>query len=94
MTDRRRLHFVWMGSRFPYHCRLAVESAADAMPDADVEIHLIGERPDAPHLVAIESLPRVHVSEERFDDLLAGCPAERAPTSICSGGSRPGAQRR
>ena len=22
-----RLHFVWTGPRFPYHCRLAVESA-------------------------------------------------------------------
>jgi len=79
MTSRRRVHFVWMGSRFPYHCRLAVESAVEAMPDADVEVHLIGERPPAPHLDSIEMLPRVHVTEERFEELLEVCPGGAAP---------------
>ncbi|MEO0492066.1 MAG: glycosyltransferase [Actinomycetota bacterium] len=80
MTGRhQRMHFVWMGSRFPYHCRRAVESAVDAMPDADVEIHLIGDRPDAPHLVAVEALRRVRVREERFEDLLEVCPGGAAP---------------
>lgn len=68
-----------MGSRFPYHCRLAVESAVDAMPTAAIDVHLIGERPDAPHLRAVEHLTQVDVVEEAFDDLLEACPGGAAP---------------
>jgi hypothetical protein len=68
-----------MGGRFPYHCRLAVESVVDVMPDAFVEIHIIGERPDAPHLAAAESLSQVRVVAERFEELFETCPGGPTP---------------
>lgn len=76
---RLRVHFVWMGNRFPYHCRLAVESVLVAMPDADIDIHLIGTAPDSPHLTAVARSRRVQVRPERLDDLFRSCPGGRAP---------------
>ncbi|MEA5558044.1 glycosyltransferase [Nodularia spumigena] len=69
-----RVHFVWMGNRFPYHCRLAVESVCVTMPDAVIDVHLIGHVPDDPHLAAIAASRRVHIRQERLDELFAACP--------------------
>lgn len=66
-----RLHFVWTGARFPYHCRLAVESALVSMPSAVVYVHLLGALPEGPHLRAVASHRRVVLrqirAEEAFD---------------------------
>ena len=68
-----------MGRRFPYHCRLAVESALDAMPDAEVSIHLVGERPEARHLDAVAGRDNVRIRSEDLDDLFGPCPGGPAP---------------
>ncbi len=79
VPSRVLVHFVWMGRRFPYHCRLAVESALDAMPAAEVVVHLIGERPNDPHLEAVGTHDRVRVRSEKHDELLEACPGGAGP---------------
>jgi hypothetical protein len=41
-----RILFVWTGERFPYFCRLAVESVLLADPAAEVWLCCFGDRPD------------------------------------------------
>lgn len=69
-----RVHFVWMGNRFPYHARLAVESALVAMPDAEIDIHLVGRVPPDIHLASVAGSRRVHLRHERLDELFRSCP--------------------
>jgi hypothetical protein len=80
VTDRPlRLHFVWTGSRFPYHCRLAVESALVAMPDAEVDLHLIGPRPEGDHLRVVARHPRVVIHDVDLAAMFEGCPFGPSP---------------
>lgn len=68
-----RFFFVWAGRTFPYFCRLAVESALLADPEATVEIHLFGEKPSAePHFRTVTAYDRVSVKEVDFDELFSG----------------------
>jgi len=69
-----RLIFLWTGTTFPYFARLAVESALLVEPDAEIEVHVFGRRPDgAPHLEALRGLERVRIVpialDTVFDDL-------------------------
>lgn len=63
----RRIVFVWMGRQFPFFCRLAVESALQANPDATVEIHLHGPCPGSVDFAAVSAYPRVEIHD--IDDL-------------------------
>lgn len=61
-----RLIFLWTGQRFPWHARLAVESALLACPNADVELHTFGPSPEqAPHFRHLLGYARV--SHHRID---------------------------
>ena len=73
MSIPPRFLFVWTGRRFPYFARLAVESALVAEPDAQVELHLFGERPTgAPHLASLARHPRVHLVPVDLDTVFVG----------------------
>lgn len=75
MTDRPlRLHFVWKGSRFPYYCRLAVESALVAMPEAEVWLHVIGPLPDGQHARSVARHEQVRVHTIDPVDIFESCP--------------------
>ncbi|MFP5487991.1 MAG: glycosyltransferase [Acidimicrobiia bacterium] len=80
MPDRPlRCHFVWTGARFPYHARLAVESALVSMPDAFASIHVVGPLPDGPHLRSVAGHDRVRVVRTRLDECFESCPFGAAP---------------
>lgn len=70
-------HFVWTGRCFPYHCRLAVESAIVAMPDSSVRLHVIGEFPDTDDFRAVAAQQRVVVERCEMDDVLDDLPVGR-----------------
>ncbi|MCG8422306.1 MAG: hypothetical protein MJE77_30675 [Proteobacteria bacterium] len=75
-----RLMFVWAGTHLPLFARLAVESALQTNPDADIEIHLIGATPlHGRHLQALARRPRVTLHRVDVDNLFSGldAPAER-----------------
>ena len=74
-----RLHFVWTGARFPYHCRLAVESALVSMPSAHVYVHLIGPLPEGPHLRAIAAHDGVVLRQIRTEEAFEHAPFGAAP---------------
>ncbi|MEM9493438.1 MAG: glycosyltransferase, partial [Myxococcota bacterium] len=61
MAVPNRILFVWLGTAFPYFCRLAVESALLHNPDAEVEIHIHGPHPDVEHFRAVAGYRRVSV---------------------------------
>jgi hypothetical protein len=79
-----RFLFLWSGRSFPYHARLAVESALLADPHAEVEIHLFGDsRGSAPaptHLRAVQRYARVRVLDVDVDDAFAGL--DRPPAAF------------
>ena len=88
-------HFVWLGRHFPYHCRLAVESAVVAMPTGTVHVHVFGGT-SGPHLDAVRAHDQVRVlerePEEMFDrlpvdarallDLWERCPGPAARSNL------------
>jgi hypothetical protein len=68
-----RYLFVWTGREFPYFARLAVESALLADPEAAIELHLFGPRPDgARHLAALAAHPRVELVPVDLDRVFVG----------------------
>jgi hypothetical protein len=75
-VDQRglRLHFVWHGEEFPFYCRLAVESAIVAMPDAHVTIHLLAPVRRGHHLEALTGWSNVTVSSLPLEEVFADCP--------------------
>lgn len=76
MTDRRlRIHFVWTGRHFPYHARLAVESAIVAEPDASIEIHIVGEPPTTVDFEAVRRRPEVTTRMYSLPTLFERCPS-------------------
>ena len=56
-----QLHFVWLGQTFPYHARLAIESATVAMPDSPIDVHLVGAWPHGEDFERVARLPAVTV---------------------------------
>jgi hypothetical protein len=75
-VDQRglRIHFVWHGDDFPYYCRLAVESASVAMPEATITIHLLGPVRHDRHLRAVTGLSNVATTTRSLDDIFEDCP--------------------
>lgn len=71
---RSGVHFVWQGDAFPYHCRLAVESAVGAMPDTPVTIHLLSRVRHDRHLRVLEGEASVTISSATLEELFATCP--------------------
>lgn len=76
-VDDVSTHFVWLGRRFPYHCRLAVESAVVAMPGGHVTVHLFDDAADR-HLDAVAALDRVRVVRRSPEEAFAGLPVTTA----------------
>jgi hypothetical protein len=75
VTARRpRLHFVWMG-RLPYYARLAIESAATAMPDADITLHVHGGVNRNIHVERLERSTSVEIHEICVPELFEQCAA-------------------
>lgn len=75
-TIPNRFLFVWTGARFPYHCRLAVESALLADPDAEVMVATFGDRPDGrPHFEAVKQYRRVTIEDVDLAACFAGLDA-------------------
>ena len=80
MSDHHlRVHFVWTGSRFPYHARLAIESAIVAMPEATIDVDLVGDPPTADHFRTIAAYDRVTVTRWTPGELFEQCPLGPAP---------------
>ncbi|MDW3214417.1 MAG: glycosyltransferase [Ilumatobacteraceae bacterium] len=80
MTERRlRIHFVWTGRHFPYHARLAVESAIVAEPDAAIEIHIVGEPPTTVDFEAVRRRPEVTTRWYTLPTLFERCPTGQGP---------------
>lgn len=72
---------VWMGPRFPYYCRLAVESVLVAMPHARVQLHLVAALSADPHLADVDphlarvaADDRVELVQRPTADIFAGAP--------------------
>jgi len=74
-----RVHFVWTGSRFPYHARLAIESAIVAMPEARIDLDLIGDPPAADHFRTVAGYDRVAVTRWTPGELFERCPLGPTP---------------
>lgn len=74
-----RLHFVWTGARFPYFARLAVESALVAMPNARIDLDVVGALPRSDHFAAVARHERVRVERWTPGELFADCPGDSAP---------------
>jgi hypothetical protein len=73
MLIPNRFIFVWTGRKFPYFCRVAIESALLADPDAVVEIHLFGEKPtDAFHFRHVAGYERVEIHDVDFAEVFDG----------------------
>jgi hypothetical protein len=73
MLIPNRFLFVWTGRKFPYFCRVAIESALLADADAVVEIHLFGETPtDAPHFRHVAGYERVEICDVDLEEVFAG----------------------
>lgn len=80
MTDGvRRYHFVWIGRRFPYYCRLAIESVVCAEPAAQVTLHVLPPFPVSSDFTAIRNLPGAEVVRIDVDDLFAEAPGGAVP---------------
>lgn len=68
-----RLIFLWTGQRFPWHARLAVESALLACPTAEVELHTFGPSPaQAPHFRHLLGYERVRHHRIDLDTVFEG----------------------
>lgn len=79
VTARRpRLHFVWMG-RLPYFARLAIESAATVMPDAEITLHVHGGIHRNVHLDRLKRTTSVTIDEIRVPELFEHCSAGADP---------------
>ena len=70
----RRVHVVWSGSRFPYHGRLAIESALATMPEVVVDIHVVGDFSADDRLDRMARSARVSVVPFDPERGFAGCP--------------------
>ena len=71
-----RLLLVWTGQRFPYFCRLAIESALLAEPTARIEIHVFGASPaGAEHFEHVARYERVSARTVDMDACFAGLDA-------------------
>ena len=68
-----RFHLIWIGRRFPYVNRLAVESLLLANPGAEAVIHW-ADPPSNEHWRSLETLSRVVFRELDLDELLEGVP--------------------
>ena len=80
MSDHHlRVHVVWTGSRFPYHARLAIESAIVAMPEARIDLGLVGDPPTADHFRTVAGYDRVTVTRWTPGELFEQCPLGPAP---------------
>ncbi len=67
---------MWTGARFPYHCRLAIESALLADPDAQILVATFGDRPDGnADFEAVRQYRRVTVEDVDLEDCFAGLDA-------------------
>lgn len=69
-----QVHFVWIGRRFPYHARLAVESAATVMPTARVTLHTLPPHATGPDVDAVLELPNVRVRSRSLIELTEDSP--------------------
>lgn len=65
---------MWHGDGFPYYCRLAVESAVVAMPEASVTVHLLGPVRHRGHLDAVAAQPNVTVSTDSLEEVFSEAP--------------------
>ena len=75
MSDHHvRVHFVWTGSRFPYHARLAIESAIVAMPEARIDLDIVGDAPTSDHFRTVAGYDRVSVTRWTPGELFEHCP--------------------
>lgn len=78
-----RVHFVWTGSRFPYHARLAIESAIVAMPEARIDLDLVvgaaGDPSAADHFRTVAAYDRATVTRWTPGELFEHCPLGPAP---------------
>lgn len=80
MSDHTlRVHFVWTGARFPYHARLAIESAIVSMPEARIDLHVVGEHPQGDHFRTVAGYDRVRVMNRTPAHLFEHCPFGPAP---------------
>jgi hypothetical protein len=77
-TGPARLHFVWMGA-LPYACRLAIESAAVTMPDADITLHVFGDTWRGRHVEHLEHVTGVRIAELRVPELFEDVPLGAEP---------------
>lgn len=53
MAVPQRYLMVWSGATFPYPCRLAAEAVLAAAPEAELEVHLLGEPPASEHFTGL-----------------------------------------
>lgn len=74
-ADAVPTHFVWLGREFPYHARLAVESAVVAMPTGRVTVHTFGGTTGR-HLDALRIWPQVRITERVPEEALCDLPVE------------------
>ena len=74
-----RVHFVWIGARFPYHARLAIESAIVAMPEARIDLDVIGEAPTSDHFRTVARYDHVTVRRWTPRSMFERCPLGPAP---------------
>lgn len=72
--DPLKVHLVWAGRRFPYYCRLAVESALVSNPSAEIHLHLIGVDLNDAHLARVVTRPGVWAHQASMPELFRGCP--------------------
>lgn len=80
MTDvPLRLHFVWTGARFPYHARLAIESAIVALPEALVDLDVVGTLPNGRHFDVVARRDQVRVERWSPGSLFEPLPAGARP---------------
>ncbi|MDO8389123.1 MAG: glycosyltransferase [Actinomycetota bacterium] len=49
MAVPQRYLMVWIGTEFPYPCRLAAEAVLANAPEAELEIHVVGNPPTTPY---------------------------------------------
>lgn len=79
VTARRpRLHFVWMG-RLPYFARLAIESAAVVMPDAEITLHVHGGIHRNMHIDRLLRSTAITIDQVSVPELFEHCAAGADP---------------
>lgn len=79
MTEQLRVHFVWTGCHFPYHARLAVESAIVAEPEASIELHVVGAPPASSDFDIVRRRAEVTTRVSSLATVFEGCPSGPAP---------------